>query len=309
MSGFSSRSTSTYPGGRRKDGGVQMVQSLCDLFAMPGGEEEADGEEVDSSANGGTDGDSNSFDNAMEVQTLDICGTQLQVRQFLWHEANANQVWPGAFTLAEYMTEADSLERYKDGIILELGAATGALAAYLTMPRAEAEAATAVAVAGTTEPREGDQEAEAPAPATRSGSGCGFNVITADIKDDGIVKENVAHNFRLNGLQPRQHVEHTWGTPWPEEQLSAASVKFIVASDILLYVAAYEALVSTLSYFFDAGGVGEFLMCWNRRIHTTPIFFGLMRDAGFVVENLPKCMYRFTRLVPGASDCKVEVAE
>jgi predicted nicotinamide N-methyase len=85
---------------------------------------------------------------------------QLKVRQFSWHMANANKVWPGTFALAMYIEE--NRGKYSSGPILELGAATGALAIFLSAP-----------------PRS-------------------FDVTTSDIDDGGDVEANIAHNFALN---------------------------------------------------------------------------------------------------------------
>ena len=227
--------SSTVP---RKDGGVEVTPSLADIFG------------------GGSDSET-VFQNDYDVQKLSFCGMELKVRQFGWHEANANQVWPGTFTLAEYLSQAEMIARYSTRLTLELGAATGALALYLKMK--------------------------------------GFqHIVTSDIADGEVVEQNIAYNFRLNNQEPCLHVEHTWGEAWPEEKLSAASVEIIIASDILLYVKQYANLVKSLECFF-AAGTKEFIMSWNRRISTTPIFFAMMKDAGFEVQQLPKCLYIFTK--------------
>jgi len=218
---------------RRKDGGVEVSPNLGGLF-----------------------GEAEEFTNEYEVQELDIAGTVLKIRQFSWHEANANKVWPGTFTLAEYIVL--HMDTYRSGTLLELGAATGALALLLRMPQYS------------------------------------INIVTSDIDDGGAVRDNIAHNFNLNNMACVPHVEHTWGEPWPEHSAPAASFTHIIASDILLYVKAYPALVATLDMLFRAGAQ-EFLMSWNRRISSTPLFFELMQQAGFVAETLPHCVYSFTR--------------
>ena len=223
----------------RKDGGVVVTPNLMGLFG------------------GGDDDEEDAFVQEYEVQDLNICSSHLKIRQFSWHEANANKVWPGTFTLAEYIVE--NLDIYKQGLLLELGAATGALSIFLSLPQ------------------------------------YGCQVVTSDIQDDGQVKENILHNYALNGLPtPMQHIEHTWGETWPEEQIPASSINRIIASDILLYVKAYPALVSTLDMLFNAGAQ-EFLMSWNRRISSTSIFFQLMQEAGFDSVTHPHCVYSFTR--------------
>jgi len=218
---------------RRKDGGVVVSPNLGGLF-----------------------GDTEEFVNEYEVQELDIAGTVLKIRQFSWHEANANKVWPGTFTLAEYIVE--HMDTYRSGSLLELGAATGALALFLRLPQYN------------------------------------LNIITSDIDDGGVVQENIAHNFALNNMACVPHVEHTWGEPWPEQRVPAFSFTHIIASDILLYVKAYPALVATLDMLFRAGA-REFLMSWNRRLSSTPLFFARMQAAGFIAEALPHCVYSFTR--------------
>ena len=98
----------------RKDGGVEAPIGLGGLFST------------------GNDGDDDeTFENQYELQTLTICDTKIQVRQYSWHEANANQVWPGTFILADFIRKNDG--RYKDSNCLELGSATGALAIYLRL--------------------------------------------------------------------------------------------------------------------------------------------------------------------------------
>ena len=83
-----------------------------------------------------------------------------------------------------------------------------------------------------------------------------LNIATSDVADGGSVKENVLYNFALNGVDAVPHVEHTWGTGWSE-----GGYGVVLASDILLYVKAYDALVKTLG---EIGG--QVVMSWNRRM-------------------------------------------
>jgi phospholipid N-methyltransferase len=62
---------------------------------------------------------------------MDIGGCSLEIRQFSWHQANANQVWPGTLNLADYMVQ--HIDKFRDTNVLELGAATGALSIFLQM--------------------------------------------------------------------------------------------------------------------------------------------------------------------------------
>ena len=78
----------------KKNGGVEPPVSLGGLF---GTESDEEGEE------GGHE--SNSFVNRGEIQTLMLGDFPLQIRQFSWHQANANQVWPGTFVLSNFIKE------------------------------------------------------------------------------------------------------------------------------------------------------------------------------------------------------------
>jgi hypothetical protein len=212
---------------------------FCDLFKESDDEEE---EEKECKGEDCTSSDASkvsSFKQIFEVEKLRILDENFLIRQFSWHRANANQIWPGTFLLAEYLR--DNVASYQNGPILELGAATGALSVYLRCP-----------------PRS-------------------FDVITSDIDDGGDVENNIAYNFELNGricnaffyllsfmifflqgMKPPLHIPFTWGTPWNEAvgrvrnrilknhksleqslEISAALAmrfKYIIASDILLYV-------------------------------------------------------------------------
>jgi len=178
-----------------------------------------------------------------------------------------SQVWPGALKLADYI-RLNRLERFREGNILELGAATGALAIYLS-----------------------------------SHPQC-LSVYTSDIDDGGDVESNILHNFQLNGLSHKGHLPYTWGESWQEAanklqdiqvNFSPINFRFIIASDILLYVSAYPALVRTLENLFDGGTIVEFLMSWNRRIDESAIFFRLMETSNFQCVKVESGIYSFTR--------------
>ena len=72
--------------GKKKIKEITPPVCLGDLFAE-------NGEEVEDAA----------FSQMYEVQELDIGGTIFKIRQFAWHGANANKVWPGTFNLGEYI--------------------------------------------------------------------------------------------------------------------------------------------------------------------------------------------------------------
>jgi hypothetical protein len=117
-------------------------------------------------------------------------------------------------------------------------------------------------------------------------------VTTCDYDDEEIA-ENIRFNFENNGLPPVPHIGHTWGTEWD----AAASGQFdvIIASDILLYVSAYPALVNTLVQLFDKVGCSEFVMAWNRRLKDSHLFFESMEQSGFRCTHEGNCVYKFTR--------------
>jgi len=102
---------------RRKDGGIVPPISLTGLF---GCDESDDAEEqcIDSCA----------YENNYENQTLTINSIELIVRQYSFHCTNANQVWPGTFLLADFITQRQDryfCHGYGACSVLELGSATG----------------------------------------------------------------------------------------------------------------------------------------------------------------------------------------
>lgn len=204
-----------------------------------------------------------------EIQSVELVGRQLSVRQFDFHSHNANRVWPGTFNLADYLFR----DSRNWGNILELGAATGLLSIRLAWSSIVYNSAS-------------NDDAVCNA------------IVTSDVQDDGEIASNIAFNFHLNQIAPPPHVPHTWGTGWMESVSEAGvvvpSIDTIVASDILLYVAAYPALVTTLSELMvDDRTV--FVMSWNRRMKESTTFFDMMKEAGFHATHEGKCVYTFIR--------------
>jgi predicted nicotinamide N-methyase len=183
---------------------IEAPICLADIFASPGDEDDTE----------------DAFNQQYEVSNIKMAEKTIKVRQFAWHRANGNKVWPGTFNLAEYIDQ--HMERYKSGNILELGAATGALSVYLS-----------------SDPHN-------------------YQLCTSDIDDGGDVEDNIRYNFELNGMKAPLHIPHTWGEGWPSsvtahssspksdsdqvnvqteaETIEVPRFKFIIASDILLYV-------------------------------------------------------------------------
>lgn len=271
---------------QKKHAAVHAPFSIGSLFDLPETSNGCDGEEIDHV---------DSLEQNYEISTIQIGSENLKIRQFAFHEANANQIWPGTFTLSTFLTI--NIERLKElqapnCTILELGAATGAMSIYL------------------------------------SKTPYNLRVHTSDIADAGEVEANIAFNFELNGVAVVKHIRHTWGNGWVNDcktadQLSRScnssastlrgrtQYSFIIASDILLYVSAYPALVQTLGEIFDdncdpnglANGRSAdatlegpvFIMVWNRRIEQSKLFFQLMVEAGFTYVHEGECVYTFRR--------------
>lgn len=246
------------------------------------------------SSSDGEDHQQTEFDNCYEEQTVDLVGCQLKIRQYAFHSHNANRVWPGTFNLAEYLLERnEETEAYlrQWGDILELGTATGLLAIRMVM------------ASSAHHPAKSKIEANEDYVTAKKFS-CN-RIVTSDVQDEhGEVEENVLYNYQLNGIpeeiQPK-HVPHTWGTGWEKSasarELTTEECCFdtIVASDILLYVSAYGALVQTLQELMALNPNSKFVMSWNRRMKESAEFFQRMKDAGFHCVHEGKCVYTFTR--------------
>jgi len=101
----------------RKDGGVAPPINLGGLFATSDDSEDENASDSE-------------FNNKGESQSITVGSRELLIRQFAWHQANANQVWPGTFILANFMDS--HVDRYNTSL-LELGSATGALTIYLRL--------------------------------------------------------------------------------------------------------------------------------------------------------------------------------
>jgi predicted nicotinamide N-methyase len=213
-----------------------------------------------------------------ETQDIALVGERLQIRQYDYHSHNANRVWPGTFNLAEYLLNARHGEGLLNwGAVLELGTATGLLAIRLALVSTQhSQDRTSVVYCES--------------------------IVTSDVEDErGEVAENIAFNYRLNRIEkPPPHVPHTWGTGWKTSMEKAGldsgtSFDTIIASDILLYVSAYPALVETLEELIPPDSNSKFIMSWNRRMKESQEFFDRIKKVGFDCTHEGKCIYIFKR--------------
>jgi len=275
-----------------QDTQIDAPQSLASFFP-----------DSDSENDGDTDVNDSEFDQCFETQTVELNGESLLVRQYAFHSHNANRVWPGTFNLLNYLlekkeennTDGSPLFKKNWGSVLELGTATGILAIRLAM-----------ACASNSNLSLGKD--------TNLNFACN-DIVTSDVDDEyGEVQDNVKYNFEINnfhcegcedegnskGLIP-PHVTHTWGTGWKNSatQRNIENKRFdtIVASDILLYVSAYEALVKTLLELFENYEERDliFVMSWNRRMKESTKFFELIEQAGFTWTHEGKCIYAIVK--------------
>lgn len=285
---------------------IDAPQTLTGLFP-PDSDEELDDNE-------GIDGTEDLTSCCYEIQSVVIAGETLQVRQYDYHSHNANRVWPGTFNLADYLLEktnnkegnespTSSCFRYQWGNILELGTATGLLAIRLC------SSSRIHTTAGKTNNDGNDPKAPS------NDCCCCEAIVTSDVQDEhDDIQNNLVHNYELNNiLNPPIHVPHTWGTGWQSsvdatmntlsnnEQNNGNTVArqipqyfdTVIASDILLYVSAYGALVQTLLELFMLNSGTKFVMSWNRRMKESSEFFDRMADAGFTWKHEGKCIFTF----------------
>ncbi|KAL2651410.1 hypothetical protein R1flu_019538 [Riccia fluitans] len=114
---------------------------------------------------------------AFLIRDHEFPGMVLHIREFSFHQVNANLLWPGAVLFADWIVEHEKLFRGRR--ILELGSGTGALAVFLK-------------------------------------KAYDLDITTSDY-DDPEIEKNIRFNCELNDLACLPHIRHTWGEKFPEE--------------------------------------------------------------------------------------------
>ncbi|XP_027069461.1 uncharacterized protein [Coffea arabica] len=120
------------------------------------------------------DGDSNDEETKESHQNFverkhQFPGMELIIREFSFHQLNANLLWPGTFAFAEWLVQNRSWMAGRR--VIELGSGTGALAIFLH-------------------------------------KSFNLDITTSDY-DDPDIEDNIAHNCRFNGIIPvLPHIKH-----------------------------------------------------------------------------------------------------
>lgn len=225
----------------------------------------------DASDNSSDEETTNTNENFVE-RSHQFPGMELLVREFSFHQLNANLLWPGTFAFAEWLVQHQSWIEGRR--VLELGSGTGALAIFLKRLLQ-------------------------------------LEITTSDY-DDQEIEDNIAYNCKINGiLTPLPHVKHTWGDAFPISNpnwnlVIASDILLYVKqypnliktlSFLLKSYQPRENLNTSLGKEHDDGlPWPAFLMSWRRRIgkDDESLFFKGCEDAGMEVRHLGSRVYCIT---------------
>ncbi|KAL1368627.1 hypothetical protein HN51_022791 [Arachis hypogaea] len=197
-------------------------------------------------------------------------GMELVVREFSFHQLNANLLWPGTFAFAEWLVQNRSCIEGRHAI--ELGSGTGALAIFLRKMY-------------------------------------NLDITTSDYADQEI-EDNIAHNCRSNEIPVIPHIKHTWGEKFPNtdpdwDLIIASDILLYVKQ----YANLIQTISFLLKCYKprdrkvvpppgnDAGCIvlpwPAFLMSWRRRIgkEDEQLFFNGCEKAGLDVQHLGSRVY------------------
>ncbi|XP_008449910.2 protein N-terminal and lysine N-methyltransferase EFM7 isoform X1 [Cucumis melo] len=198
-------------------------------------------------------------------------GMELVIREFSFHQLNANLLWPGTFAFAEWLVQNSSWIQGQRCI--ELGSGTGSLAIFLR-------------------------------------KSFDLDITTSDY-DDQEIEENITYNCRVNGITPAlPHVKHTWGENFPisdpDWDLVIASdiLLYVKQYPNLIKTLSYllkrkYSKTTSLSAVRSDETAGApmakpmFLMSWRRRIGKEDelLFFTGCENAGLEVKHLGSRVY------------------
>lgn len=214
-----------------------------------------------------SDEETNAQENFVK-RTHQFPGMELVVREFSFHQLNANLLWPGTFAFSEWLVQHRSWVEGR--CVLELGSGTGALAIFLKRFLQ-------------------------------------LDITTSDY-DDQEIEDNIAYNCKINGIiPPLPHAKHTWGDAFPIanpnwDLVIASDILLYVKQ----YPKLIKTLSFLLRSYQPAGNANTssqneqdglpypaFLMSWRRRIgkDDESLFFKGCEDAGLEVQHLGSRVY------------------
>ncbi|GAB2272452.1 hypothetical protein Dimus_007278 [Dionaea muscipula] len=194
----------------------------------------------------------------------DFPGMELRIREFSFHQHNANLLWPGTFAFAEWLVQHKSWIEGRR--VIELGSGTGALAIFLS-------------------------------------KSLQLDITTSDF-DDQEIEENIAYNCKINGLIPAlSHIKHTWGDIFPNSQsdwdlIIASDILLYVKQypnlirTISFLLKSFKA-ISPRTEENSGLPCPALLMSWRRRIgkEDEALFFQGCEDDGLEAQHLGSRVY------------------
>ncbi|XP_071720467.1 uncharacterized protein [Rutidosis leptorrhynchoides] len=198
-------------------------------------------------------------------------GMELLVREFSFHQMNANLLWPGTFAFVDWLVQDKS--KIQGRRIIELGSGAGALAIFLKKLYQ-------------------------------------VDITTSDY-DDQEIEDNIAHNCKVNGVTPvLPHIKHSWGDPFPnphsEWDLIIASDILLYVKQYPNLIKTLCFLLNSYKPQNTATHESQdthselprpaFLMSWRRRIgkEDESLFFTGCETAGLQVQHLGSRVYCIT---------------
>ncbi|CAA7061837.1 unnamed protein product [Microthlaspi erraticum] len=218
-----------------------------------------------------SDGETTEASQSFVERNHQFPGMEVHIREFGFHQLNANLLWPGTFSFADWLVEHRHLiERRR---CLEIGSGTGALAIFLKKE-------------------------------------FNLDITTSDY-DDHEIQDNIAHNCAANNIIPSlPHIKHTWGDAFPVAEpdwdLIIASDILLYVKQYPNLIKSLTFLLKTYKRK-DTNAIAPteckpngtglpspvFLMSWRRRIgkDDESLFFNGCEEAGLEVKHLGNRVY------------------